>query len=202
MTGAAADKQELRRRMRATLRAVPADELSRASQAICARLETWDLFGRAGAILLFLPLPGEPDLGPLAARSIGAGRRICVPRVDWETGGLACARIRDVHTDAPPGRRGVPTPHADLDAVALAEIDCILVPGLSFDRFGGRLGRAGGFYDRLLADPARRAPAIGVALEAQVVEAVPLEAHDQPVDGLVTESNLLLFEGFGRRRPI
>ena len=202
MTDVHAEKSALRRSMRAMLRAVPPAELARASDAICARLEVWQGFAQAGSILLFLPLPGEVDLRPLAERALAGGKAVFVPRVDWDAGGIVPVRIDDVHADAPPGHRGVPTPLEHLPIAELAEIGLILTPGLSFDRTGGRLGRAGGFYDRLLADPARRAPAIGVALEAQVTDVVAREAHDQPVDGLVTESDLLLFEGFGRRRPI
>ena len=66
-------------------------------------------------------------------------------------------------------------------------VDVILVPGLAFTRAGQRLGRGGGFYDRLLA----RLPAvtwkIGVCFEVQISDAVPSEPHDVTVDCVMTE---------------
>ena len=66
----------------------------------------------------------------------------------------------------------------------------MLVPGLAFARDGARLGRGGGFYDRLLAGPQLRARRVGVCFEVQIVEAMPLEEHDQRVDEVLTERPL------------
>ncbi len=202
MTDVRAQKSALRAKARAILRALPAQDIARASEIIARHIEAWDGFALARAVLIFLPIPGECDLRPLARRAVTAGKRIYIPRVGWETSHIVPVRIHDPDADAPPDDRGVPTPRADLPDAALSEIDLILAPGLSFDRRGGRLGRSGGFYDRLLSDPACRAKAIGVALEAQIVEAAPTEAHDQPVDGLVTEDGLILFEDLPPARPI
>jgi 5-formyltetrahydrofolate cyclo-ligase len=67
--------------------------------------------------------------------------------------------------------------------------DAVLVPGLGFDVNGGRLGRGGGFYDRLLA--AGTACRVGVAFECQVVEALPLEPHDRRMEFIITEQRVL-----------
>jgi 5-formyltetrahydrofolate cyclo-ligase len=71
------------------------------------------------------------------------------------------------------------------------EIDAVIVPGLAFDRAGGRLGYGEGYYDRflekLMQAKTPRAQFVGVAFDAQVVENVPMYAHDVPMDWLVTE---------------
>jgi 5-formyltetrahydrofolate cyclo-ligase len=69
------------------------------------------------------------------------------------------------------------------------EIDFALVPGLGFDRRGGRLGYGGGFYDRLLAG--LRAFRVAAAFSVQMIDAVPMAPHDQYVDLVVTESGLI-----------
>jgi len=86
-------------------------------------------------------------------------------------------------------------PGADPEAYAQqildAGIQLVLVPGLAFDPSFNRLGRGGGYYDRCIA-ALRRAPAppkiIGLCLEQQVLNEIPVEAHDQKVDALVTPS--------------
>ncbi|MEO9777537.1 MAG: 5-formyltetrahydrofolate cyclo-ligase [Sedimentitalea sp.] len=75
------------------------------------------------------------------------------------------------------------------------EPEMLIVPLVAFDAAGGRLGYGGGFYDRTLEQlRAKRATlAIGFAFDAQEAENLPLEATDQPLDFLVTESRVLTF---------
>jgi len=68
---------------------------------------------------------------------------------------------------------------------SIEEIDVALIPGLAFDDRGGRLGRGGGFYDRLLGNPNWRGCKIGVAWPWQVVSNVPREPHDVMMDALL-----------------
>lgn len=74
--------------------------------------------------------------------------------------------------------------------VPLAHIDVVILPGVGFDREGGRLGYGGGYYDRFL--PRLRADAckIAVAYELQILPQVPLEPHDMRLDVLVTEAGV------------
>jgi 5-formyltetrahydrofolate cyclo-ligase len=69
--------------------------------------------------------------------------------------------------------------------VSLAEADLVVVPGLAFTRCGKRLGRGGGFYDRALADLPKTVKRLGICFEFQVVEDLPTEPHDAPLDGLL-----------------
>ena len=72
--------------------------------------------------------------------------------------------------------------------VAVSAIDAIIVPGLAFSASGStRLGRGGGFYDRILADPSLRATILGVCFALQVREDLPREEHDRGVDEVITE---------------
>ena len=85
-----------------------------------------------------------------------------------------------------PGPYGIREPAATLPVVAPRDLDVMLVPGVAFDPRGNRLGYGGGYYDRVLA--ARPCLTIGIAWTFQVVDAVPMEPWDQPVDALLTES--------------
>lgn len=87
-----------------------------------------------------------------------------------------------------PGTMDIPEPR---EVVRPFAFDLILVPGLAFDRLGGRLGYGGGYYDRYLcAHPYKRAIALG--FDFQVLEEVPMEETDCYLDGILTPSRLLL----------
>jgi 5-formyltetrahydrofolate cyclo-ligase len=87
-------------------------------------------------------------------------------------------------------------PPAGAPEVALDEIDCVVMPGVAFSEDGLRLGRGGGYYDATL-ERMPRAARVGLAFEAQIVPTLPREAHDAPLDAVVTETRTLLFP----RRP-
>jgi 5-formyltetrahydrofolate cyclo-ligase len=76
--------------------------------------------------------------------------------------------------------------------VPLSEIACFVIPGVGFSRDGLRLGRGGGYYDVTLKQ-VPGAARLGVGFDLQLVEALPREPHDVPLDAVVTESRTLLF---------
>lgn len=88
---------------------------------------------------------------------------------------------------------GIPEPTETARAVALEEVQLVVVPGLVFDERGNRIGYGKGYYDRLIGQLRRRSPAVrcvGFAFEAQVVDSIPSEPFDERLDGLVTEAGL------------
>jgi 5-formyltetrahydrofolate cyclo-ligase len=78
--------------------------------------------------------------------------------------------------------------------IDIASIDLWIVPGVAFDMLGNRLGRGGGYYDRVLAYV--KNPTIGIAREVQIVPRLPKEKYDIPVITVVTEKNL-----YGHQTP-
>ena len=101
--------------------------------------------------------------------------------------GLLTSMDRESHVEGRYGLREPSEPHP----VSPDTIDVMLVPGLGFDRGGGRLGRGGGYYDRFLATS--RAPVvIGVGFDCQILESVHREAHDQLMTAVVTPSGVIV----------
>ncbi len=78
-----------------------------------------------------------------------------------------------------PGKFKIREPKATCDELALSQFDLVLVPGVAFDRKGGRLGRGKGFYDQLLKE-ATNSAFCGVAFDEQVVAGIPSDTHDVP----------------------
>ena len=96
-----------------------------------------------------------------------------------------------------PGAFGTREP-AGGAVVPVGDAEVVLTPGLAFDRMGARLGRGGGFYDRLLTDAALTARRVAVCFACQVVERVPVEPHDVEIDAIVTEDGWLELRSSGR----
>lgn len=206
-SNAAEQKDAVRRKMLSRLAGMPADEAGRASVVICDSLITLLQDGNMvgdGVVLSFAPIRrgtavDEVDLSTLHHELIRRGR-LALPRLDWENRAMEAVRLPrapalDETSALEVRRHGVPEP-AIGEAVAPGSLCAILVPGLAFDRRGGRLGRGGGFYDRYLErlGSARAPTLIGVCFEAQVTDRVPMESHDRTVDLVVTERSLLKCE--------
>lgn len=185
-----AAKSRLREEGRARLRAMTPTDRADASARIAAILLGLPEFASAGSILLFVPIGREPDLRVAIESARERGVRILLPRSRREPAGIEVVPLGSASLDQlPSDELGVPAPRGE--AADPASIDLAVVPGLAFDARGGRLGRGGGYYDRLLALLPRSARTIGVCFEQQIVAAVPRDAHDRCVDRVVHESGPL-----------
>mgnify|MGYP003590435843 FL=1 len=107
---------------------------------------------------------------------------------------MAAVRITNPNQDLIPGYKGIPEPDPQLAharSLPANSLEVVIIPGAVFDRRGYRLGYGGGYYDRFLALEAPQALRIGLAFDLQLVEHLPNEIHDIPMDILVTERQSL-----------
>jgi 5-formyltetrahydrofolate cyclo-ligase len=140
-------------------------------------------FRRAERVALYAALPGEFPTAELARRIAALGMPLLWPRIA-PSGGLEFRRASP--SELSPGRHGIATPAAGAPLEPLNAGVLWLLPGLAFDRHGGRLGRGGGAYDRALAAATGAYP-VGLGFALQKVPRVPLEAHDRPLRAVLTE---------------
>jgi len=193
----------MRGQMKRVLDAIGEDDLRARSVAVAERFTRTGAWADADTVLCFLSMPHEIRTGSLIARARAAGKRVAVPRIEGDDIRflLMPEEARGLSRD----RWGIPVPDADWPPLLLAAAGRVLVaaPGLAFDRQGNRLGRGKGYYDRFLAGARQAAPdltVIAVCFSEQVVPAVPHGAGDQPLDGIVTESETIAVET-GREAP-
>ncbi|HUR26378.1 MAG TPA: 5-formyltetrahydrofolate cyclo-ligase [Candidatus Thermoplasmatota archaeon] len=139
----------------------------------------------AGLVLLYRDLPGEFSTVGLANAAWRLDKRVAMPRVAGP-GQLALHEVR-AWTDLRPGAFGIQEPQATLPVVEPAAVDLAIVPAVAWTREGRRLGRGGGYYDRLVP---RLRLAWGIGFDLQVMAALPLEAHDAKVHRLLTAASL------------
>lgn len=179
-------KAVLRREARRRLARLGAAELARAGRAIAARVWTLPEIRDARRLLLYASLPSEVPTDAIAREARRRGIELVYPRCPPDSPRLTLHRVEHLD-ELRPGRYGIREPDAACPHVAIAELDAALVPGLAWDRRGGRLGRGAGYYDRLLGDPAWRGFACGLFLAAQEVDLVPRDPWDATLDAVVTE---------------
>lgn len=186
-TDLAAEKRALRSAMRERLAAVTPARRAEAGAAIAERLVRSEFWEPAGDVVLFWPRTDEVDLRGLIDRLHGSGRRVLLPRV-VPNGRLEFAAYPGA-SGLRAGPFGILEPPGD-SAIRLGPGSVVIVPGLAFDRSGGRLGRGGGYYDRTLADRGTEPPSpflVGVGFSFQLVARVPMMQCDTRLHGFVDE---------------
>jgi 5-formyltetrahydrofolate cyclo-ligase len=142
----------------------------------------------ARAIAGYVSIGDEADVMPLLGQLTAEGADLALPAVKGRDEALEFRRWRPEDI-LEPGPFGTQHPN---DAAERLKPDLLLVPLLAFDRQGGRLGYGGGYYDRSLAVMRKKGPviAVGIGYEAQRQDRLPQEAHDQPLDWIVTEQDV------------
>ncbi|MCE7027506.1 5-formyltetrahydrofolate cyclo-ligase [Jiella avicenniae] len=180
-------KTAIRRDALARRAAMAPAERIEASLVVCDRIaERVD--ARPDVVSGFLPIRSEIDIRPLMTAFADRRARLCVPAiVDGEL------QFRELVRGAPLEPQGFGT-HAPGADAAILDPDLMLVPLAAFDRRRGRVGYGRGYYDRAIA--ALRAKElspflIGVAFACQEAPAVPMDAHDVPLDLIVTEREVI-----------
>jgi 5-formyltetrahydrofolate cyclo-ligase len=158
---------------------------AQASLDICAKIECWTAFQHCSSILTYMPMKSEVDLRPLLERH--PQKRWLIPRIAPEEGHSMYFHPYD------PQRLvrhpfGMEEPAADLPVICPDEVQLALVPGLAFDRRGWRLGYGGGYYDRFLKGFC--GVVVGITFQALLLESLPHDLHDAPVQWLVSENGL------------
>jgi 5-formyltetrahydrofolate cyclo-ligase len=190
-------KSELRRAITARIMSLDPAFRRWEEHAVIARFPDLPGFASAQTILLFCSaFPEEIATGELFALSYAMGKSVVLPRVDRCSRSLRLHRVSNPADELEAGIRGIPEPRPDLLEVRPDELDWALVPGLAFDKRGFRLGRGAGHYDRLLPLLRPDTPCWALCLSCQVVESLPVEPHDAPIDGFACPGKIV----WGSRR--
>jgi 5-formyltetrahydrofolate cyclo-ligase len=186
-------KKELRQELRRRLNLITPAEWSERSTLACRRLIEQTEYRRAEVVMIFLSMPSEVDTSQIALHCWSNIKRVLAPKVSWEQRRMLPTQINSLTSDVQQGVLGIREPTEGLP-IPVADIDLVIVPGLAFDGAGNRLGRGRGFYDRFLSHRDFQGVACGLALEDQVVEAVPAEQKDVRVHMLVTDARVRRFK--------
>ncbi len=173
-------KADLRRAMRERLRLEEPSRLER-SQALCRQLVVLPAYAEAKAVAIFDPMPSEPAIDLLWDM---APRRFLYPRVEGTL--MRLVTVKDPADLLAPAH-GFPFREPAITDATTESPRVVLIPGLAFTRDGHRLGRGGGYYDRLLSGLPKGTVRIGVCFAFQLMDHLPIEPHDERVHFIATE---------------
>jgi 5-formyltetrahydrofolate cyclo-ligase len=140
-------------------------------------------------VAAYWPIRDELDVKPVLTRLMDSGQPVCLPVVLGDGMPLEL-RLWEQGAALYPSGFGTLAPD---ELAPHVEPDVILMPLLGFDKAGTRLGYGGGYYDRTLFGLSKRPKLIGFAFAVQQFEHIPREAHDVPLDAVVTEKGITHF---------
>ncbi len=190
-------KQQVREQAHANRNAQP--DKDAISQRIVARFMALPEYSAARTVMFYVDVRSEVRTRHDLANALQTGHRIVVPFcVDGELELFHLESMDELEL----GMYRILEPRAELREVPakrvdVEELDLIMVPGVAFDRRGGRTGHGKGYYDKLLEHARADTPLIALAFECQLFPEIPMQSHDMFMDKVVTEN--AVYEGLGRR---
>jgi len=181
-------KKSLRRAMLDRRTALSSGEWASLSEAVQQRFLESELFVGAAVIALYAPVNREVDTSVVMREALTAGKTVLFPVV---AGGTLLFREITGYHDLAEGAFGIAEPRNDCPERLPDEADCIVVPGVAFDRSGRRIGYGKGYYDRTLHRLEGTGRLVGFGFDFQLVDEILGEPHDVALDLIITEQRLL-----------
>ena len=176
------EKKELRKIIRQRKAALSCEERKRLSHEVCRKVMETEVWQEARTIFLYMAMDDEVDTRELIADGMRKGKTVVLPTC---VGNDLVLRVYEGEESMVSGAYGIMEPTGRvMEEKDYGEIDLAVVPGVAFDKDGGRMGRGRGFYDRTL----RKMPRcykMGVCWEVQMVEKVPMDEFDIKMNNVI-----------------
>lgn len=180
-------KSLLRKELRLGLARLKPASRRKKSRSIAEKLMKLKEVRSAKNIMAYMPLPSEVDTRPVLMKLLALRKNIFLPALNSQRREIRIFRVRNLTRDLAPGSYGILEPRSALCVPGRpSDLDLVLIPGVGFDRQGGRLGHGKGYFDKFLKK-VKHAEKIGIAFREQILKKVPLEKHDQRVDRVITD---------------
>jgi 5-formyltetrahydrofolate cyclo-ligase len=189
------EKQNLRAVLSEARSSLSAAYIGALSTRVQQRVLSSQAYLAATEIVLYAPLGGEVETAFIAADALRTHRLLYYPIVDREHRRIRLGAVSDL-SELAPGAFGILEPAA-AGALEAGELGpaLVCVPGVAFTPAAARLGRGGGYYDRLLAALSAEAVTAGLGYSFQLIDRLPEQLHDRRLDLVVTESAVYATSG-------
>jgi 5-formyltetrahydrofolate cyclo-ligase len=173
------------------------DELSR---AIVDRFLALPEYAEAQTVMFYIDVRAEVRTRHSLPEALRSGKKIVVPWCN-DRGELELFHLTNMDELAV-GMYKILEPKPELrqlpdKQVRAEDLDVVMVPGVAFDRRGGRMGHGKGYYDKLLQHARSDAPLVALAFECQLFPEIPVAPHDIFMDKIITEA--AVYSGRGRK---
>lgn len=141
-------------------------------------------YNSAKSLFIFVSFETEVDTHKIIRRALEDGKDVSVPKTISREQGMAAVRISNF-SELKSGAYGILEPENIDLKVEESSIDLCYIPGIAFDKNGGRVGYGGGYYDRFLKKVRKDSKKIALAYSFQILDMVPREKHDILMDGII-----------------
>ena len=201
LTALQTEKKRLRRLLRQRRRDVTPSDVAQKSQSVCRRLCAHDFFQSAQTVVLYSPHENEIETDGIWQAARDQGKVVYYPRTPQDKRDLEFVRRYDAD-QLIPGIFDICIPPGNDILGRVGQRAIVLTPGVGFDRFGNRLGRGRGYYDRAFGGILAGAIRIGLAYDFQLVPQVPTDTQDALLDYIITETQLSECSGRNSNRVL
>ncbi|NBG87353.1 5-formyltetrahydrofolate cyclo-ligase [Isachenkonia alkalipeptolytica] len=186
------NKKELRQEMIQQRKSLSPLEIKEKSLEIFHRLQGLSAYENARKLMTYVPFREEIHTTLLIRDFLAKNRQVFIPVTQPKEKKIIISELLDLEKDLETGHFGVmePKPFAFRPKDPKI-IDLVIVPGLAFTTSGYRIGYGGGYYDRFLPTLEQNPVTIALALDFQIVDSLPIDRYDVPVDMIVTESRVI-----------
>lgn len=181
-------KAEIRQRKKAERKEMPKELAAMKSRQIAEQVLKLSVWQKASTILFYLPIQNEADASILLRTALCENKRAAVPVSDPKTLRMLPSVLDDFESLAP-GAYGILEPQR-VCPIAPEKLDLVIVPGIAFDRRGGRIGFGKGYYDRFLQGLSVKT--LALCYRFQLVPDCFSEPEDYPMDYIVTEDEVII----------
>jgi 5-formyltetrahydrofolate cyclo-ligase len=188
------DAEQQKRALRAELRErrqlLSDAQREAAASGITTQLDALVEAHGARSISCFLSTRTEPETRGFVRSAVARGIRVLLPitRAD----GLLDWAVADDTEEISEGLYGLPEPTGEvLGPIAVNDVDLMIIPAAAIDRTGTRLGWGRGYFDKTIGSMEKCPPVYAVIYDSEVLDSLPREVHDQPVDGIVTPTQTI-----------
>ena len=173
-----------------------------ANRTISKRVLAMGGFNDAQTVMAYMSIAAEFSTMEFVRATLAHGKILILPKVSRDEKQLNLFRVKNIDTDLTPGIWEILEPNPErCEKISAEDIEFVLVPGVAFDAQCNRLGYGGGFYDRLLDDLGPFASLVAPAFALQIVERVPIEEHDIPLNVIITEDQKYVRHEFLNQEP-
>lgn len=182
-------KAEIRRRILEQRKMMSPQEVREKSLKIQEKLFQTSYYQSSRTIMTYVDFQNEVETRNIIKRAIDEGKNIVVP-LCGPNFSLLPVKINSLD-DLEKGTKGILEPTVSNNVVDVKKLDIVLMPGITFDRNGHRLGYGLAYYDRFLKRLSPSTIIIALAYSFQVVQMLPYEEHDQNVNLIITENEII-----------
>lgn len=182
-------KEKLRAKLLNRRKEIPADEFGEASAVIIQQLKELAEFKEAETIHCYVSMNGRREVNThgFIRDMLSAGKRVVVPVTNFKKGILNHVALESID-DLESNKWGVLEP-GNGKQIAPEALDLVVIPMVGGDELGNRIGYGKGFYDRFLKEVS--CSKIGLIFERNIVEQIPVEDFDIPLDKIITERRII-----------